>query len=188
MSKEILKERKDALENEFFKKQDERALEELRAKNAEAEVRAALGKVSGISDSPTLDALIEMGITAETLTAVSLVPMVVVAWADGKLDEAERSAILKAFREANADNEGTSALLEEWLSSRPAPELLDSWKLYIKAVLEELRPEAREALRVQLVGGARDVAEAAGGFLGLGNKVSSSEAEALKDLEACFEN
>jgi hypothetical protein len=37
------------------------------------------------------------------------------------------------------------------------------------------------------VGGARQVAEAAGGLLGLGNKVSASEAALLAELDACFD-
>ena len=187
MSKEALKERKDALENEFFKKQDKKAVEELRAKQAQDELRTALDQVSGISDSETLDALIEIGITAQTFTALTLVPMVVVAWADDKLENTERSAIMQAFRQANG-NESASDLLEEWLANRPGPALLDSWKGYIKAVLEELSPQARESLRARLIGGARDVAEAAGGFLGLGNKVSASEGKVLEALEACFES
>ena len=185
MSKEILKERKDALENEFFKRQNEEALEGLRALKAVEEAKAALSRASGLTDDAALDALTEVGITAETITAMSLVPLVAVAWADGKLDDSERSAILEAFQskasEANRD------LLDAWLAKPPDPSLLDAWKLYIEAVLNELDAEARETLRSQLLGGAKEVAEAAGGFLGLGNKISASEAAVLAELEACFQ-
>ena len=184
MTKEFLKERKDALENEFFKRQDQKALEGLRALKAADEARAALSQASGVTDDAALDALTEVGITAETLIAMSLVPLVAVAWADGKLDDSERSAILKAFQ-AKA-NEANRDLLDVWLARQPDPSLLETWKLYIDAVLTELNAEASEKLRSQLLGGAREVAEAAGGFLGLGNKISPSEAEVLTELEACF--
>ncbi|MFP8873891.1 MAG: DUF533 domain-containing protein, partial [Myxococcota bacterium] len=118
MSKEVLKERGDALENEFFKRQDERALEALHAKNAAEEERANLSEASGISDAAALDALTDLGITTETLAAMSLVPMVVVAWADGKLDDSERSAILEAFGQANA-NPANRELLDAWLAKQP---------------------------------------------------------------------
>jgi hypothetical protein len=109
-----------------------------------------------------------------------------VAWADGKLDDGERDAIARAAEKAklSADHR---ALLAEWMSAPPDAGLLDAWKGYIGALREVIDPSASDALRKQIVGGARDVAEAAGGFLGLGNKVSASEAAVLGQLEACFD-
>lgn len=185
MSKEALKERKDALENEFFKRQNEKALEDLRAKKSAEEARSALSQASGVTDEAALDALTEVGITAETLAAMSLVPLVAVAWADGELDDSERAAILKAFHAKASDANGD--LLEVWLTKRPDASLLEAWKLYMDSLLTELNADARKALQSQLMGGAREVAEAAGGFLGLGNKVSASEAAVLAELEACFQ-
>ena len=79
-----------------------------------------------------------------------------------------------------------TGLLERWLSAPPADSLLESWKAYIAELKGTLDSDARTALRDQLIGGAREVAEAAGGFLGFGNKVSEEEAAVLDELAACF--
>lgn len=186
MSADAMKERKDALENEFFVRENAKAVEALRAKLAADVSREALAEASGIAEASVLDALVEAGITAETLAALSLVPLVAVAWADGKLDPGERDAIERAAGGANlsADHQ---ALLAEWLGAAPGAGLLDAWKAYIAALREGLDADALGALRQKIVGGARSVAESAGGFLGLGNKISDSEAAVLADLEACFD-
>lgn len=186
MAADLLKDRKDALENEFFVRENAKKVEELRVKLAVGASRDALAATSGISDDAALDALLEVGVTAETFAALALVPLVAVAWADGKLDAAEREAIGRAAEEAKLSDEHRG-LLEEWLDAAPGAGLLDAWKAYIEELRGGLDPEACAALRSQILGGARRVAESAGGFLGLGNKVSDSEAAVLAELEACFD-
>ena len=186
MSIETLKERGDALENQFFKEENEKVLETLRAQIAKTEQREVLSAASGVDDPAVLDALASAGISGETLTALALVPLVVVAWADGNVDDLERSAILKAFGQANS-SQANNDLLDGWLNQKPDSTLFETWRLYIHAILEELDSKSKDALQSQLVDGAREVAEAAGGFLGLGNKISAKEASVLDELEACFQ-
>jgi hypothetical protein len=45
----------------------------------------------------------------------------------------------------------------------------------------------RESLKQQILGRARSVAEATGGFLGLGSKISSEEEIILAELAKAFE-
>jgi hypothetical protein len=45
-----------------------------------------------------------------------------------------------------------------------------------------MTPEAKQAFRSDLLNRARNVAEAAGGFLGLGRKTSDAEEGVLKQL------
>ncbi len=54
------------------------------------------------------------------------------------------------------------------------------------ALCSTLSAEPKQALKEQVIGHARGVAEAAGGFLGLGSKVSSKEKAVLDDLEQAF--
>jgi len=145
--------------------------------------RGELALASGISDEAMLRILLDLDVETSVLTALSLVPLVEVAWADGKMDPEERTAIL----EASADQgiaPGTSAhdLLASWLDHLPRPELFEAWRSYIEAVLEPLTPGEREELRVGLVERARRVAEAAGGILGLG-AISGSERLVLARLD-----
>ena len=185
MSSDFLNERKNALENQFFARQEQEALEKLRQKNAGKARHQALKDASGISDDGVIAALDTAGIGPETLAALSLVPLVAVAWADGKLDDGEREAIERAASEAQIAGPAQT-MLQSWLAEAPEAGLLETWKAYIGALKDSLTVEAHAELRQHLVGGARVVAEAAGGFMGFGNKISNSEALVLDELDACF--
>ena len=96
MSKDFLDDREKALETEFFRRQEQELLGQLRARiTAESEKRELADELS-VSDPDLLDELVKLGIEAETITAMSLVPIIAVGWADGKLDDRERDAILSA--------------------------------------------------------------------------------------------
>src|SRR5690242_3342880 len=84
-SPEILRDRERALEDEFFRREDQRLLEHLGALRVAASTREALAKASGITDPVLLDMLVAHGIKAETVAALSFVPLLEVAWADGRL-------------------------------------------------------------------------------------------------------
>ena len=64
---------------------------------------------------------------------------------------------------------------------------MDSWKQYIAALCKELSADQRWHLEEKIVGRARAVAEAAGGFLGLGSRVSRVEEEILSEMEHAFD-
>ena len=65
-------------------------------------------------------------------------------------------------------------------------ELLDAWVHYIQGLCEVLEPTERDTLKKSLMDRARQVAEAAGGFLGLSSKVSNAEKKMLAQLEKAF--
>jgi hypothetical protein len=112
-------------------------------------------------------------------------PVVEVAWADGKVDAKEKRAVLDAAKQAGISTAGV-ALLEHWLEDEPSKVLFETWKTYIAAVTEHLSPEDRILMRDELVGRARAVAEASGGFLGLGHKVTKSEKTVLEKISKAF--
>ncbi len=187
MDNEFLGDRKKALEDSFFAKQNQKLLEKLRAEQAKREARTGLAQVAGISDPAVLDKLVELGIRPDTWAALSLVPLVEVAWADGKLEPKEREAVLSAA-EANGIASGSASfeLLESWLRARPGGQLLQAWGEYMVGVCSSLDEGERAALRDQILGRARAVAEAAGGLLGLINRVSPQEETVLAELEKPF--
>ena len=187
-SKDFLGDRKKALEDSFFDKENRRLLEEMRAEEIKKEARQSLAEVSGLSDDATLDKLTELGIGGDTWAALSLVPLVEVAWADGVLEEKERRAVLSAA-EANGIGTGSPshALLNTWLAERPDPRLLEAWGEYIVAVCAELDEAERESLQREILGRAQAVADAAGGILGLVNRVSAREQAVLAELQKPFE-
>lgn len=183
-----IQERGRALEEAFFKKQHEEQLAKLRVKQEQVEAREALAAASGITDDvDLLDRLAALGIRAETLAALTLIPLVEVAWADGKMEARERDAILRGAESSGIEPGSPSyGLLEIWTRDRPAPELMDSWKSYIGALAGELSADQKWHLEEKIVGRARSVAESAGGFLGLGSKVSPEEERVLGELERAF--
>lgn len=187
MPNEGMEERGRALEEAFFKKQHAEQLEKLRQKEAHEEARRALVEASSIDDMDLIDRLVSIGIHAETLAALTLIPLVEVAWADGHVDERERTAILKGAESSGLEHGSPSLeLLMIWMRDRPAPDMMASWKHYIGALCAELSMEQRKHLEERILGRARAVAEAAGGFLGLGSKVSAAEEAVLRELQETF--
>jgi hypothetical protein len=185
MSSDGLDKRRIALENEFFSRQNNAAIAAMKSRNAAETRRDALAEATGISDDSILQTLDAAGVEVASLTALSLVPLVVVAWADGTLDSQERTAIEKAAAQ-NGVSDHASDMLASWLNEAPAPGLLTAWKDYVQGLEDTLDADAYGALRARVLGQASAVSAAAGGFLGLGNKTSAAEAAVLADLTASF--
>ncbi len=187
MSKDFLSERKKALEESFFAKENAKLLEHLKEEKDKSAARESLAKATGDIGDDILDKLHELGVEPDTWAAVSIAPLVEVAWANGKVEDAEREAVLSAAASTGIDAGSPSALLlGNWLSRRPDGRLLEVWGAYIVSICASLDETERDKLKSQVLGRARDVAEAAGGFLGLGNKISAEERVVLEELSKAF--
>ena len=148
----------------------------------------ALSAASGITDPALLARLVLAGVECETITALSLVPLVVVAWADGTMDGREREALLRAAADSGLERTTPAfRLFGEWLEQPPAPELVEAWIGYLHHRLERMEEGARRVVRLHLLGRARRVAEAAGHLLGHASPISPAEAAMLARLELAFE-
>lgn len=182
-----LSERGHSMEEEFFRREDAKLLEKLRAlKNAET-TRESLGKATGITDKVVLDKLMALKIGGETAAALSVLPFVEVAWADGTIDAKEREALV-AHAKTKGFTPGTTeyALLEEWLVKRPEPRFFAAWTELVHGLCARLNANEIAQLRTTLVERARSVAQASGGVLGIG-KVSAAETAMLTKLERVFD-
>lgn len=187
MSADFLDDRRRSLEDEFFHKENQKDLAALRDKLAAQSTKEDLRKASGMDDEEVLDKLVEMGISANTVTALSLVPLIKVAWADGEIQDSERDAILQGAQGKGIEKGSSSfELLDAWLSKQPDDQLFNAWSGYIKTLRRELTEEQGKILKDQVVRFATLVAESAGGFLGF-NKVSSDEKKALAWIEQAFD-
>jgi hypothetical protein len=186
--KDALGDREKALEDSFFARREADLLERMRGEREQTASREALARISGIDSDEILESLVPLGIGPETWTALSLVPLVEVAWANGRVEAQERRAILVGA-EANGILRHSPAweLLENWLAHRPDGRLLEIWGEYIVALCAELDPAEKHGLRDEVLGRARSVASAAGGFLGLGQKISREEEVVLAELAKAFE-
>ena len=171
------------LEEAFFAKENTRLLEQMRAKTEQADRREMLRQVVRIQDEAFLDRLILLGIGPETAMALRLIPLVTVAWADGHMDDREREAILSAAREQGlASDDMARQVLKDWLEQKPDPRLLSLWKDYVGHIWNHFTDDEQLQMRQNLLTTAEQVANAAGGFLGL-SKISAAELEVLEDLK-----
>jgi hypothetical protein len=73
-------------------------------------------------------------------------------------------------------------VLDSWLTTPLDAKIVDAWKRYIQSIWPSLTPHEREEVRKMGLERARAVAEAAGGFLGLGSRISAKEHAVLGDL------
>lgn len=187
MSDDFLGDRRKALEEAFFRKENEKHLADLREELTRKKSKAELRTASGITDDEVLEHLVSLGVSGQTLAALTLVPLIHVAWSDGKMDEREREAVLMAAAGKGIEpRTATHRLLSTWLEQAPDPMLFDAWRAYIKELSSSLVPGQRGLLKSQILAFAQTVAESAGGFLGI-KTVSAAEQAALGEIEAAFD-
>jgi hypothetical protein len=186
VSEVTLEERGRALENQFYEKENQQKLAAMKEKLESQNTREELRKASGMSDDAVLDKLVALGLKANTIAALSLVPLIAVAWADGQIQDNERTAILQGAHGKGLE-QGTDGyeLLQTWLAKRPSDDLFSAWESYIKALAGQLNDEQNRLLKNQILGFAKMVATSAGGILGFG-KVSGTEEKVLHRIEAAF--
>lgn len=174
-----------SIEAAFYKEEVESFRAALAAEEAEA--AGALGRATGIDDSDLLLRLAELGIRPETLAALTLIPLIETAWADGVMHAKEREAVLRGAASSGITPASASyRLLELWTVERPAPEIAAIWREFIAAIVRSLNARERAALRSKVIGRAWSVANAAGGFLDATPGVSAEEHAALDALDAAF--
>ena len=184
----VLRDREKSLEEQFFARQSEELRDKLRAKQERERLREELRRIAVIKREDTIERMLELGITPATWAAIALIPLVEVAWANGRVDAKDRRAVLSAAELNGVEPGGPGhQMLDGWLGHRPAGRLLQAWGEYMVELCAALKPGEKRALRDELMGRARQVAEAAGGFLGLGNKISPEEQVVLDELAKVFE-
>jgi tellurite resistance protein len=174
--------RGDALENEFFRKVDQELMERLQKQGDIESLRECLG----IRDDKVAASLLAAGVTVRTATALRLVPLVAVAWADGRIEASEREVILSAAEKHGITPQSPGGqLLRGWLDQKPSLEMMDTWVAYAGRLAEKLTPQESAHLRQVIVEEMQQVAEASGGFLGFA-AVSSGESNIIKRIEAAL--
>jgi tellurite resistance protein len=117
-----------------------------------------------------------MGFAGEAAQVFDLVPLIHVAWADGAIQRGERAAILEVL-EARGLRPGDHpfVVIEALLEERPSEEFLEESLLACRDLLQ-----GRAASGATVVELCLRVAEAAGGFLGLGSRISVEERQLIE--------
>ena len=178
----------EGLAHAFFTGANAPLLAELRKKTDAEQEREALREAVGIKDETFLRRLQALGVRPEAAVALVMVPLVLVAWGDGNLDDKERAAILDAARQRGVAAERMAGeLLKNGLAARPDPKLLPTWIAYARRLWGRFTADERWAMRENLLRSARQVAEATGGLFGIGSKVSAGERKVLQEIEAVLD-
>jgi PIN domain nuclease of toxin-antitoxin system len=188
MSDESLADMGKTLSSSFCKGLDRSAIKDaIDQRTKSLNSRETIAAVWGMTDDELVGKLADLGLDAETVAAISLTPLVEVAWADNDADKKERIAVLEAAAKYGlARGDVSYLLLEGRLGERPSELLFETWKDYLDLLARNLDPQTMSTLKAELMNRARNVAEASGGILGLGSKVSKAETEMLEKLEGAF--
>lgn len=184
---DLLSERGQTLEDSFFHQRDRELLAKLKEAAGAGDIRKELASALGIDDEAVIDKLVELNIKPETALAISMVPLVQVAWADGAVQDAERDAVVAAAEKSGiAADTPAYKILKSWLSNKPGDDLATAWQAYMQSISGTLTDVERESVKKATLQRARTVAGVAGGILGLGSKFSGSEKAVLDDLAKAF--
>lgn len=166
------------LEDAFFYKVD-RELIDLLSKRLQREEKVRLiANATGIRDQKHLKLLADSGFELSTLHFI-WVPLILVAWADGNAEKIEKETIAGILVSKGISQETISRVVaHDWFRKKPAEELWEIWAELSAATSASLSPPIYNELIDEIVGLCRCVADASGGFMGLG-KISTTETQAI---------
>lgn len=167
---------KSILENRFFADLEEMIVKRLHNESESKQGHAALIRSTGIHDKQLIAELVDLGITAEGLMALRLLPLVLVAWAENGVDDLERARIMVEARNLGIEAGSVAdVLLDEWLRKLPPGESVDAWKRYMHGVFEKMSDVAQkklvDATEQQMIA----VAKASGGHVGIGTVTENEQ-------------
>lgn len=170
-------------EEEYFRRKEQELVAKLKEKSERESRRKGLAEALGVSDDAILAAIEEMGFSRDVVVVLHLFPLVAVAWADGELAAGERAKIVEAARAWGiAPGTPADARLEEWLRERPDPVTTDRALRLIRDILAFRTLDKGDDYRANILGMCEAVAGAAGGFLGLGSKMSLAERAVIERI------
>ena len=134
--------------------------------------------------------LAELRIPREAYRLVTLLPLVHVAWADGRIQREERKLILQIAAERGILENGGRETLEHWLTTPPNPAQLKG-NITILNELARSRGQMADEFDADslqmLLAWCQDVADAAGGLLGLVPARREAEHAALKSIATALD-
>ena len=135
--------------------------------------------------------LAELKIPRDNYRLVMMLPLVYVAWADGRIQAAERKLIMQIAADRGLLENGGRETLEHWLSIAPSAARLQT----DLGVLNELcssRSTTDDEFDADcsqlLIAYCQDVSDAAGGLLGLTSARHESEQAALKMIATALDS
>ena len=176
------------LQDVFFAQTDAVLAAELESAISEGEHPQKMVDAFDVADEQVVQQLKALGLGDKTLAAISLVPLIQVAWADGKLQDNERKALFDAALQHGFKEWSPSfRIFKTWLRSPPPSHLAEAWKAYMRALTAEFDREQKDFVKQQFLDRAERIAAAAGGILLRIGSISEAEQAVLDDLASVFD-
>lgn len=148
----------------------------------ELEEKRKIAQSAGTDDVEVAARIKALGFDGDSARVFDLLPLVHVAWADGKVQRGERSAILKVLRSRGVEP-GSEAFrtVESLLEEKPSDAFMRESLAVLKEVTGGLSDRASSIVDLCI-----QVAASSGGFLGLklGAKIGDEEKKQIEDILA----
>ncbi|MGE0133163.1 MAG: hypothetical protein AB7U82_34230 [Blastocatellales bacterium] len=176
--KDKFAQREHWLEEEYFGKKNQELIQKIHERQAREADRQKMSEVTGINDQEVLEALQDLGFTAETIQLLHVVPLVEVAWTEGGVADRERAMIYKVAQSRGVQP-GSAAYeqLSKWLENKPSERFFEASLQAIRVVLDLLPEASREASREDLIAYCNQIATAvSSGILGPGRILDEERA------------
>ncbi|PQO27993.1 hypothetical protein C5Y96_16580 [Blastopirellula marina] len=172
----------------MFVAENEELLAKLREQIKYDEQVEELSKAIGIEDKSLIQSLMDLGITPHSMAALTMYPMVCVAYADGVLNLEERDLIMKMANEWNMKpGDAGFEVLNHWLVEGPTEDGFAVWKKYIQTVMTQMTPQQIADLKLSIMNRSHAVATVVGDVLGrFGNRTNKAEDARLAEIESVF--
>lgn len=172
----------------YFNKKNNELIENLQKNKFLQDERNNMAKTIGSQDETTLQALQDLGYTSETVSLLHLIPLLYVAWSEGRVTKRERTLLLSLARTSQI-KENTKAYqkLIDWIKHKPTSHFFNQSLGLLRNVVDSQPIPTREATKFGLVSNCVRLAKVSGGFWRLGS-VSSTEFEAIEKVNRELEN
>ena len=127
---------------------------------------------------PTLEDRIKaLGFEDDAMHVVDLLPLVHVAWADGRIQQGERATILNLLQIRGMTPRKAWVTMESLLEKEPSRPYMEESLAVLREVCKEQPAQAKTIVGLCIV-----MAEAAGGFLGIFRRISKEEKEMIAKI------
>ena len=143
-----------------------------------ADEQQGIAAALNTSDEVAAEAL-ELGFDTATAVILPMVPLIEIAWADGRIEEKERQKV-KEFAAANGITDaGALEFLELLMENKPSNLFFKRTNRVVAHIIADdpNNPTTQDVLTHALA-----VAESAGSFFGLTSAVSGAERDMLAEL------
>jgi uncharacterized tellurite resistance protein B-like protein len=140
--------------------------------------RRSIARAVGTDDQSIVDRLEQLGFNGESAQVIDLLPLVHVAWSDGRVQRGERAKILSILESRGlAPTSEASLLIETLLERRPSETFMAESLALVRELAEKSGRDPSE-----LVDLCVSVADASGRLFGLGGAVSAAERTLIEQI------